>query len=157
MKMIYMYKKTLASRIFTIQFSDADLFAVHAVYGKAFKVSPVYACGQKCSGWFKKKKSSFQWRSKLRGGMIHLNFIGIKDEKKNNRSASCKHAGCARRRRISKSDFDIRKAHSIKIHFYMVEEGTKEIFYWHASPGSRILAMTVTVITRSFICRKSHN
>lgn len=86
MKMIYMYKKTLASRIFTIQFSDADLFAVHAVYGKAFKVSPVYACGQKCSGWFKKKnkikKSSFQWRSKLRGGMIHLNFIGIKEEKK---------------------------------------------------------------------------
>lgn len=50
-------QKTLASRIFTIQFSDADLFAVHAVYGKAFKVSPVYACGQKCSGWFKKKNN----------------------------------------------------------------------------------------------------
>lgn len=30
-------QKTLASRIFTIQFSDADLFAVHAVYGKAFQ------------------------------------------------------------------------------------------------------------------------
>lgn len=65
--------------------------------------------------------------------------------KTKNKSASCKHAGAGsqncglssekKNSRISNSDFVVRKVQSSKIHFYTVEERTKEIFI-----GTKILA-----------------
>lgn len=56
-----MYKKILALRIFTIKFEDADLFAVHAVYGKAFLVQPLTSTVSRCCSFIKPNISSVRW------------------------------------------------------------------------------------------------
>lgn len=102
----YMYKKTLtlASRIFTIQFGDAILFAVHAVYEQGFRVSPVYAL------WSNMLRHV--WRKNKQKTKMDAWFTWITSELKDKktRSASCKHAACAHRRRISKSNFVRKKS-----------------------------------------------
>lgn len=136
----YMYRKTwtLASRIFTIQFGDAISFAVHAVYEQGCRVSPVYALRSYMLRhvWRRKKEKTkrmlyspeVRLKCKIRKPDQHLvNMLLV-------------HAGAE----SQSQTLYVRKAHSNKIHFHMVEEGRKEIFfYWHISPGSRILVMTV--------------
>lgn len=112
--MTYLQKNplTLASRIFTIQFGDAILFAVHTVCEQGcMSISSVRSV-EKDAEQEEDYSPGFCQNSKIRKPDQHLvNMLLV-------------HAGAE----SQSQTLPVRKARRNKIHFYMVEEGTKENF-----------------------------